>query len=67
MTIDRRRLLGSAAALAGAAGLPSAVWARQTGEDAKLDALLTRQFEDGLDDSPEGVTNLGLDVGARAG
>ena len=67
MTIDRRRLLGSAAALAGAAALPSAAWARQNTEDARLDALLTRQFEKALDDGPEGVTSLGLDVGARAG
>lgn len=67
MTIDRRRLLGSAAALAGAAALPSAAWACQAGEDARLDALLTRQFEAGLDDAHEGATSLGLDTGARAG
>ena len=67
MMIDRRRLLGSAAAAAGLAALPGAALARATAEDARLDALLTRQFEASLDDSPEAVTNLGLDVGARAG
>ncbi|MBN8528169.1 MAG: DUF885 family protein [Caulobacterales bacterium] len=67
MTIDRRRLLGSAAALAGAVALPSAAWARRNEEDARLDALLTRQFEEALDDAPEDATNLGLDVGERAG
>jgi uncharacterized protein (DUF885 family) len=34
--------------------------------DARLDALLTRQFEAGLDRNPEAVTNLGLDKGPRA-
>ncbi len=64
--IDRRRLLASVAAGAGLAALPSVAFARSD-EDARLDAILTRQFESGLDDSPQGATSLGLDVGARAG
>ncbi|WP_269714678.1 DUF885 domain-containing protein [Caulobacter sp. NIBR2454] len=61
--IDRRRLL---AATAGLAALPS--WAlAQADEAARLDALLTRQFEENMDRAPEGATSLGIDVGARAG
>ena len=63
--IDRRALLGSAAASVAALAAPA--FARVHDEDAKLDALLTRQFEAGLDRSPEAVTSLGLDVDARAG
>ena len=62
--IDRRRLLGASAAAATLAALPRAAWANDA--DAALDALLTRQFEAALDKDPEGVTSLGLDVGARA-
>lgn len=65
--IDRRRLLISAAAGAGlaAAGLP--VRAAATGDDAALDALLTRWFDEDIENAPESATNLGLDRGARAG
>lgn len=62
--IDRRRLLGASAAAATLAVLPRMAWANDA--DAALDALLTRQFEAALDKDPEGVTSLGLDVGARA-
>jgi uncharacterized protein (DUF885 family) len=34
--------------------------------DARLDAMLTRWFEENVDLSPEYATNLGLDRGARA-
>ncbi len=64
--INRRRLLASAAVGAGLAALPSLTVAR-TDEDGRFDALLLRAFEDGLERSPESATNLGLDVGARAG
>lgn len=64
--IDRRRLLASAAAGAGLAALPHGAFAQVT-EDARLDALLTRQFEEDLRDSPQGATSLGLDVGVHAG
>lgn len=63
-----RRSFLAASAAAGLLSVPGAP-ARagdQTG-DARLDALLARQFEARLDDSPEGATDLGLDVGARAG
>jgi uncharacterized protein (DUF885 family) len=62
--IDRRRLLGVSAAAAGLAALPRVALANDA--DARLDALLTRQFEAALDKDPEGVTSLGLDVGPRA-
>ncbi|WP_426036648.1 DUF885 domain-containing protein [Brevundimonas sp. DC300-4] len=65
--IDRRRLLGSAAAAAGLAALPTLAFARPADEDARLDAILSRQFEADLNDAPQQATSLGLDVGARAG
>jgi uncharacterized protein (DUF885 family) len=64
--IDRRRLLASAAAGAGLAALPH-IAAAQITEDVRLDALLSRQFEEDLDKGPQGATSLGLDVGERAG
>ena len=64
--IDRRRLLASSAALAAVGAAGPALAAVQGGEDARLDALLTAQFEDALNRTPEGATSLGLDVGARA-
>ncbi len=66
MFIDRRRLLGSAAAVAGLASAPGLAGAREASEDARLDAMLTRHFEEALDRGPEAATSLGLDVGARA-
>jgi uncharacterized protein (DUF885 family) len=66
MQLDRRALLGSAAAAAGlAVAAPGSAWARDG--DARFDALLLREFEHGLDRYPESTTSLGLDVGARAG
>jgi uncharacterized protein (DUF885 family) len=64
--MDRRLfLISSAAALAFASGeglaSPPAADA-----DAALDRFLTRDFEHRLDRSPEFVTSLGLDHGARA-
>ncbi|WP_029416960.1 DUF885 domain-containing protein [Brevundimonas bacteroides] len=64
--IDRRRLLASAAAGVGLSALPQ-VAAAQVTEDVRLDALLSRQFEEDLDKGPQGATSLGLDVGERAG
>ena len=69
--LDRRNLLAGAAGLAAlstgaCANLPKP-WAAPAGdEDAKLDALLTRHFEENVDDSPEFATSLGLDKDARA-
>lgn len=69
--IDRRALLGSAAAAAALSALPalpaSALAAPAANvEDARLDAILMREFEHGLDRYPEAATSLGLDVGDRA-
>ena len=61
----RRDLLAGAAAL----GLAPAV-ARAaellTPEDVKLDTLLIAQFNEGIDQNPEGASSLGLDKDRRA-
>lgn len=65
--LNRRGLLATSGALALAACAARPTSEPVAGsEDARLDALLTRQFEVGLDRSPEQATNLGLDKGARA-
>ena len=65
--IDRRRLMLSSAGLGLMAALPAvAQTPAMSPEDARLDAILTRWFEEGVDLSPEYATNLGLDRGARA-
>lgn len=67
--IDRRRLMLSTAGMGLMAALPAA--ARQASvrseAETRLDAMLTRWFEENVDLSPEYATNLGLDRGARAG
>jgi uncharacterized protein (DUF885 family) len=63
--LDRRQLLTGAAALS-AVPLPARAAAILFPEDVKLDTLLTRQFNEGVDQSPESATALGLDKGARA-
>lgn len=62
--IDRRRLLGSAAA--GAALIAAGPVLARSEADDRLDALLSRWFDEDVDTSPETATNLGLDRGARA-
>ena len=65
--IDRRRLMLSSAGLGLMAALPAAAQAPAvSGPDARLDAMLTRWFEETVDLSPEYATNLGLDRDARA-
>ena len=65
--IDRRRLMLSSAGLGLMAALPAAAQApAMSGPDARLDAMLTRWFEENVDLSPEYATNLGLDRDARA-
>ncbi|WP_420471618.1 DUF885 domain-containing protein [Brevundimonas sp. FT23042] len=66
MTMDRRRLLITAAAGAGLAASGAALAAPRDA-DAELDALLQVWFDEDVDRSPESATNLGLDRGARAG
>jgi uncharacterized protein (DUF885 family) len=61
--IDRRRLLLTAAATLA----PAPVFAEAAGpRHAALNALFDRFVGEGLDRSPETVTSLGLDKGARA-
>lgn len=65
--IDRRRLFLTAAACAGLAASGCATSMAAGGDDAALDVLLTRWFDEDIDRSPESATNLGLDRGARTG
>ena len=65
---DRRRLKMSTAGLGLMAALPAvAQTPAMSPADARLDAMLTRWFEENVDLSPEYATNLGLDRGERAG
>ena len=66
--IDRRRLMLSSAGLGLMAALPAvAQTPAMSPADARLDAMLTRWFEENVDLSPEYATNLGLDRGERTG
>jgi uncharacterized protein (DUF885 family) len=69
MNIDRRRLLGSAAAAGAALAAPRLAFAdaRQAVANPRLAALLDAFVEEMLVASPETATSLGLDAGARAG
>jgi uncharacterized protein (DUF885 family) len=66
--MDRRRLLVSAAGLGMVAALPAAAQTPpvMSDADARLDAMMTRWFEENLQNSPEQATNLGLDRGDKA-
>ncbi|WP_439545233.1 DUF885 domain-containing protein [Sandarakinorhabdus sp.] len=69
MTLSRRHLLAGSAAIAATTALPAfAQMANPTasGEDGKLLALFDAFFNEGVDESPEQATSLGLDKGARA-
>lgn len=61
---DRRTILAGIGGLA-IASVAGPVAARETA-DARLDALLSAQFEQGLRDDPTRATSLGIDTGARA-
>jgi uncharacterized protein (DUF885 family) len=63
--LDRRRLLISSAALAGASASPKHLLGQESA-DARLAKLLDEIFYDGLNDKPERATSLGLDTGERA-
>ena len=70
--LDRRGFLASAGMAALASAWPGALWAKAAGarggaEDAKLTQLLDSFFDDGLNESPQRATSLGLDQGDRAG
>ncbi|HEY8616862.1 DUF885 domain-containing protein [Phenylobacterium sp.] len=60
--IDRRAFLTTTAA----AALSGPALAQASGEDQKLRVLLDAIYEENLAASPEAVTRLGLDKGARA-
>jgi uncharacterized protein (DUF885 family) len=66
---DRRTFLLTSAAF-GATALTGCATTAAQGDgatrDQRLDALLTRWFDEDLQDSPSFATNLGLDVGERA-
>ena len=66
--LSRRRLLASTAATVASLSLPKFVLPSfaQTGEEAKLNALMTAFFGEYLTQNPEGATQLGLDSGANA-
>lgn len=66
--MDRRQFLSSTGAVTALALAPGALKAAgQPGAgDAALNALLEAIFQENLDDSPESVTQLGLDNGKRA-
>lgn len=69
INLSRRHLLASSAGFAATAALPAfAQMANPTagGEDGKLLALFDAFFNEGVDESPEQATSLGLDKGARA-
>jgi uncharacterized protein (DUF885 family) len=61
---DRRSFLASAAGAGLCAALPA--YAAPGSEDAKLQALFDRMFDEALNDSPERATGLGYDKGERA-
>ncbi len=67
MSINRREFV-SATALSGLAlGLASPLRAAPSAADSRLAALFEGFFYEGVDESPEGATGLGLDKGSRAG
>lgn len=75
--MNRRHMLKAGVATAGLAALSALSTARAaaataasaagSAEDARLNALFDAMMVDALDHSPEMVTSLGLDSGARAG
>lgn len=65
MIVTRRNLIVGVGAAALCSGLPARAQAPNAA-DAKLDALLKRQFEALLRRDPTTATSLGIDTGARA-
>ncbi len=66
--MHRRQFLGTAALAGAAIALPRAALAAAApgSEDAKLATLLDGFFNEGVDESPQFASSLGLDKGARA-
>ena len=63
--MHRRQFLTTSAVAAAATTLPASVLAA-TSEDAKLATLLDAFYYEGVDESPEQASSLGLDKGPRA-
>ena len=63
-TPDRRTILAAMGGLAVVGIVRPA--AAEASADARLDALLSAQFEQGLRDEPTRATSLGIDTGTRA-
>ncbi len=64
--MDRRQFLSSTGAATAVALTPGVLRAAAPTGDAALNALLDAIFQENLADSPESVTQLGLDKGAMA-
>jgi uncharacterized protein (DUF885 family) len=65
--VNRREVVAGIGGLAALAALPAAAQkAAAAPADARLDTLLTAQFEEGLRAEPTQATSLGLDIGARS-
>ncbi len=66
--LDRRQILGAGASAA-AVAVASKGWAAAPAPDgvARLNALMDRFFQEGLEAQPESATELALDKGANAG
>ncbi|ESQ88744.1 Tat pathway signal protein [Asticcacaulis sp. AC460] len=64
--LNRRHLLASAAATAGAAALDTTAWASDTAIAAKLNQVFDDIYQERLKYSPETLTSLGLDKGDKA-
>jgi uncharacterized protein (DUF885 family) len=62
--MDRRQFIATGSAAAAGALLPGVAWAQ--GNDAPLTAAFDFIFADGVRNSPEGATSLGLDKGENA-
>jgi uncharacterized protein (DUF885 family) len=65
LTLNRRQLLAGTAAVAVAG--PAAALTASTPADAALLRLFDAMFAEGIADSPERATSLGMDTGANAG
>ena len=64
--MDRRQFLSSTGAATALTLAPAALKAASPAGDVALNALFEAIFQENLDDSPETVTQLGIDSGKRA-
>jgi uncharacterized protein (DUF885 family) len=66
IAMDRRQFLSSTGAATALTLAPAALKAASPAGDVALNALFEAIFQENLDDSPETVTQLGIDSGKRA-